>query len=169
MLFEDPGRRSTSVGVTVSPVRIASIEQFGDLAIVGQRLLEAEGKKVRPHTWLTALQRLNQQEWANFADSATRFGPPHSLHTCVDRVAGWLLPLLQESTLDVQLLSSGSRRGSAGATLYDYEYELNSTRGVKRIFNTVTITGEQLLMILCCMGLSILSSSMHIVCMDGRF
>lgn len=46
MLFEDPERRSTSVGVTVSPVRIASIEQFGDLATVGQRLLEAEGKKV---------------------------------------------------------------------------------------------------------------------------
>ncbi len=47
VLFEDPSRRSTSVGVTVSPVRIASIEQFGDLATVGQRLLEAEGKKVR--------------------------------------------------------------------------------------------------------------------------
>lgn len=46
MLFEDPERRSTSVGVTVSPVRVATIGQFGDLAAVGQRLLEAERKKV---------------------------------------------------------------------------------------------------------------------------
>jgi len=46
VLFEDPGRRSTSVGVTVSPVRVASIEQFGDLEAVGQRLLDAERKKV---------------------------------------------------------------------------------------------------------------------------
>jgi hypothetical protein len=47
VLFEDPGRRSTSVGVTVSPVRVASIEQFGDLEAVGKRLLDAERKKVR--------------------------------------------------------------------------------------------------------------------------
>jgi hypothetical protein len=47
VLFEDPARRSTSVGVTVSPVRVASIEQFGDLEAVGKRLLDAERKKVR--------------------------------------------------------------------------------------------------------------------------
>jgi len=46
VLFEDPERRSTSVGVTVSPVRVANIGQFGDLTAVGQRLLEAEQKKV---------------------------------------------------------------------------------------------------------------------------
>lgn len=46
MLFEDPDRRSTSVGVTVSPVRVPSIDRFGDLAAVGQRLLETERKKV---------------------------------------------------------------------------------------------------------------------------
>lgn len=34
-------------------------------------------------------------------------------------------------------------QGSNGAVLYDYEYELDSTRGKKRIFNTVTITGTQ--------------------------
>ncbi|KAF8072357.1 putative sugar phosphate/phosphate translocator [Scenedesmus sp. PABB004] len=94
VLFEDPGRRSTSVGVTVSPVRVASIEQFGGLDAVGQRLLGAERKK--------------------------------------------------ESTLGVELLSSGARRGSGGASLYDYEYSLASTRGAKRILNTVTITGSRL-------------------------
>jgi hypothetical protein len=33
-------------------------------------------------------------------------------------------------------------QGVNGAALYDYEYELDSTRGKKRIFNTVTITSE---------------------------
>ncbi|KAF6253045.1 PsbP-domain-containing protein [Scenedesmus sp. NREL 46B-D3] len=94
VLFEDPARRSTSVGVTVSPVRVASIEQFGGLEAVGKRLLDAERKK--------------------------------------------------ESTLDAQLLSYSSRTGDGGALLYDYEYSLDSTRGLKRILNTVTITGSKL-------------------------
>lgn len=49
---------------------------------------------------------------------------------------------MQESTLDAQLLSYSSRTGDGGALLYDYEYSLDSTRGLKRILNTVTITGE---------------------------
>ncbi len=71
--------------------------------------------------------------------------------------------LAQESTIDVKLVRSGSRTlqplasassssaasGSspteaAAAVLYDYEYELDSTRGLKRIVNTVTIYGGQL-------------------------
>lgn len=47
MLFEDPNRRSTSVGITVSPVRVVNIQQFGTLEDVGRKLLEAEKKKVR--------------------------------------------------------------------------------------------------------------------------
>jgi hypothetical protein len=46
VLFEDPERRSTSVGVTVNPVRVASIEQFGGLEAVGKRLIEVEAGKV---------------------------------------------------------------------------------------------------------------------------
>ena len=38
-LFRDPVKKSTNVGVTVYPVTIASLEQFGDLTAVGQRLL----------------------------------------------------------------------------------------------------------------------------------
>ncbi len=45
MLFEDPRRRSTNVGVTVSPVRIAALEQFGDVDAVAERLLGAERAK----------------------------------------------------------------------------------------------------------------------------
>ncbi|KAL6748977.1 PsbP-domain-containing protein [Haematococcus lacustris] len=91
VLFEDPARRSSSLGVTVSPVRVASIEEFGGLDSVGSALLEAERKK--------------------------------------------------ESTLGVSLLTSIERLspGSSGARLYEYEYELDSTRGRKRVINTVTI------------------------------
>ncbi|GIL79873.1 hypothetical protein Vretifemale_9042 [Volvox reticuliferus] len=94
VLFEDPLRRSTSVGVTVNPVKVASIQQFGTLGDIGDKLLQAEKKK--------------------------------------------------ESTLDVVLLASSQRVGTSGATLYEYEYELDSTRGRKRIFNTVTIFNARL-------------------------
>ena len=77
--------------MTVSPVRVASLDAFGSLEAVGARLLETEAKK--------------------------------------------------ESTLDVRMVSEAARRGAGGAALYDYEYELNSTRGRKRIVNTVSITG----------------------------
>ena len=40
-LFRDAVKKSTNVGVTVYPVTIASLEQFGDLTAVGQRLLGA--------------------------------------------------------------------------------------------------------------------------------
>ncbi|KXZ55621.1 hypothetical protein GPECTOR_2g1171 [Gonium pectorale] len=94
VLFEDPSRRSTSLGITVNPVKVASIEQFGGLQDVGDKLLDAERKK--------------------------------------------------ESTLGVTLLGSSSRTGATGATLYEYEYELDSTRGRKRILNTVTIFSSRL-------------------------
>ena len=46
VLFEDPEERSTSVGITIYPVRVASLEQFGRLEDVGERLLQAEMGKV---------------------------------------------------------------------------------------------------------------------------
>ncbi|GLC40552.1 hypothetical protein PLESTB_000046000 [Pleodorina starrii] len=94
VLFEDPSRRSTSVGVTVNPVKVPTIRQFGGLQEVGDKLLEAERRK--------------------------------------------------ESTLAVVLVGSSERVGASGATLYEYEYELDSTRGRKRILNTVTIFGSRL-------------------------
>lgn len=35
-------------------------------------------------------------------------------------------------------------RSIDGVSFYDYEYLIDSTRGKKRIFNTVTITGSKL-------------------------
>jgi len=45
-LFRDPARKSTTVGVTVYPVTIASLEQFGDLQTVGERLLATGGHMI---------------------------------------------------------------------------------------------------------------------------
>lgn len=45
----------------------------------------------------------------------------------------------------MQLLRQGARRGAAsGVTVYDYEYELDSTRGRKRILSTVAIVNRKL-------------------------
>lgn len=46
VLFVEPSGKAGDVGVTVSPVRIKSLEQFGDLKAVGDRLLAAESSKV---------------------------------------------------------------------------------------------------------------------------
>lgn len=47
VLFEDPQRPSTNIGVTVAPVRVASIAQFGTPDAVADKLLAAERAKVR--------------------------------------------------------------------------------------------------------------------------
>jgi hypothetical protein len=44
-LFRDPGAHVDNVGVTVLPVRVASLAEFGSLADAGRRLLAAERAK----------------------------------------------------------------------------------------------------------------------------
>jgi hypothetical protein len=46
LLIEDPSNRKNSIGVVVSPVRIDSLNEFGDAGSVGEKLLAAERKKV---------------------------------------------------------------------------------------------------------------------------
>ena len=46
VLFEDPVRKSSTLGVTVNPIRMDSLEAFGDLDAVASRLLQAEKAKV---------------------------------------------------------------------------------------------------------------------------
>lgn len=52
----------------------------------------------------------------------------------------------KESTLGVTLVRQYTKvsTGGSGALLYCYEYELDSTRGLKRILNTVTIYDSRL-------------------------
>ncbi|PSC73402.1 psbP domain-containing chloroplastic [Micractinium conductrix] len=94
-LFRDPAQKSTNVGVTVYPVTVSSLEAFGDLPTVGERLLGAEKEK--------------------------------------------------ESTLSAVMVEQRARTDPAGGfSIYDFEYELESTRGRKRILSTVTIAGRKL-------------------------
>ena len=46
VLFTDPAKKSTTVGVTVSPIRIAGLEQFGDVETVRTKLVNTEKAKV---------------------------------------------------------------------------------------------------------------------------
>lgn len=54
---------------------------------------------------------------------------------------------LQESTKDISLISESSRRGKSGTLIYDIEYELDSTRGRKRILSTVGIAQKKLFIV----------------------
>lgn len=51
---------------------------------------------------------------------------------------------MQESTISVDLLTSDSLTLASGDTAYSFEYDLNSTRGRKRILNLVTISKARL-------------------------
>ncbi|EIE21918.1 Mog1p/PsbP-like protein [Coccomyxa subellipsoidea C-169] len=61
VLFVEPASKAGDIGVTVSPVRIKSLEQFGDLTAVGDRLLAAERSK-------------ESTEYVNLLSSASRRG-----------------------------------------------------------------------------------------------
>jgi len=98
--FEDSSNHSTNLGVTLLPVMIKSLSEFGDLNKVGNKLMNTEKAK--------------------------------------------------ESTLGVYMVTQQQRqlRGKEGPLTYDFEYELNSTRGRKRIFSTVTVSsGGQLIIV----------------------
>jgi hypothetical protein len=98
--FEDSNNHSTNLGVTLLPVMITSLSQFGDLNKVGNKLMDTEKAK--------------------------------------------------ESTLGVDMITQQQRQleGKEGPLTYDFEYELNSTRGRKRIFSTVTVSsGGQLIIV----------------------
>lgn len=46
VLFTDPLKKSTTVGVTVNPIKIAGLEQFGDVETVRKKLVDTEKQKV---------------------------------------------------------------------------------------------------------------------------
>lgn len=46
VLFEEPNRGSNNVGVVVSPVRLASLGEFGSPQFVADKLIQAEKRKV---------------------------------------------------------------------------------------------------------------------------
>lgn len=52
--------------------------------------------------------------------------------------------MLQPSTNDVQLIKVNERQVHGGAPLYQLEYKLDSSRGVKRILSAVTVASRKL-------------------------
>lgn len=46
VFFEDPEIRGNNIGVTVNPVRIASLKAFGTVDDVTEKLIQAERDKV---------------------------------------------------------------------------------------------------------------------------
>lgn len=46
VLFADPLQKSTTVGVTVNPIKIAGLEQFGNVQTVRKKLVDTEKQKV---------------------------------------------------------------------------------------------------------------------------
>ena len=47
VLFTDPAKKSTTVGVTVTPIKIAGLEQFGSVSTVREKLINTEKQKVQ--------------------------------------------------------------------------------------------------------------------------
>ena len=95
LLTRDPDAKGNTLGVVVSPSRVGSLEAFGTLDDVGDKLVGAETKK--------------------------------------------------ESTISCELVSKNVRQGaSTGASIYDFEYRLDSTRGKKYVLSTVSISRNQL-------------------------
>jgi PsbP len=68
----------------------------------------------------------------------------HSFHASLALI---LLYVVQESTISVDLLMSESLTLASGDTAYTFEYDLNSTRGRKRILNLVTISKARLFIV----------------------
>ena len=81
-LFQDPAKKSTSVGVTVYPVMISRLEEFGSLESVGDKLL---GAGARPKAVCLARGASAQQQRAPSpapappADTASCLRPPPPL------------------------------------------------------------------------------------------
>ena len=45
-MFTDPDRKSSTLGVTVNPIKIAGLEQFGNVETVRKKLIDTEKQKV---------------------------------------------------------------------------------------------------------------------------
>lgn len=96
LLLRDPSMKYSQIGVTVSPVRIRSLGEFGTAHEIGEKLLNAEAAK--------------------------------------------------ESTYPggVTLVDETERVGKSGATFYEYEYRLVTTRGNKKVFSSVAVENNTL-------------------------
>jgi|TARA_B110000483_G_scaffold33697_1_gene40977 hypothetical protein len=61
-LFKNPSVKYASIGVTVTPVRIDSLKEFGSLEDIGAKLVEAESKKQTTVPGGTFMERQSERE-----------------------------------------------------------------------------------------------------------
>ncbi|KAL4519929.1 hypothetical protein Ndes2526B_g01515 [Nannochloris sp. 'desiccata'] len=94
VLFRDPIKKSSTLGMTVLPVMVPTLDTFGSLEVVAEKLVAAEKAK--------------------------------------------------ESTLSVKMLSQQQRETPLASAVYDFVYEVDSTRGRKQIVNCVAIVRSKL-------------------------
>lgn len=95
VLFKDPSRRGVNIGVTILPVRIDTVAEYGDLENVSDKIIQAEKAK--------------------------------------------------DGSLSAEMMSKDSLMlVESGVQAYDYEYEVGTTRGTKRIVSRVCIRNRKL-------------------------
>ena len=122
--------RPQLVSLSVS-IKIAGLEQFGDVEMVRKKLMNTEKQKVNISATSFALT------FYKFCHAMLQMAVFDIV--CHDSV--------QESTKDVSLVQESSRRGKSGTLIYDIEYELDSTRGRKRILSSVGIAQKKLFIV----------------------
>ena len=61
-LFKNPDVKYASIGVTVTPVRIDSLKEFGSLEDIGQKLVQAESQKQTTVPGGTFMERQSERE-----------------------------------------------------------------------------------------------------------
>ena len=155
-LFQDPQQRGNTAGVTVYPVTIATLAEFGGLAAVGEKLLAAGVRA----PWALG-KGLGKGRWAALGAGQRAASLGAALHAAASCLPGSLCPLRapadrplplnapaereKESTLSVRMVAQAEgAAGAGGPPLYAYEYELESTRGRKRILSSVAIARRRL-------------------------
>ena len=94
VLFKGTG---VNLGVTILPVRISHVEEYGTVDQVAEKIVQTERAK--------------------------------------------------DGTLRAEMINAGSVEIGNGTTAYDYDYEVQSTRGTKRIISRVCIRDKQLFVV----------------------
>ena len=125
MLFQDPEEKGTNLGVTVTPLKISSLDQFGAIEKAGQRILGVERAKVPT----ACLASISCRPACAPLDSS-RSSPLRSF-------------MVQESTKSIDMMRQEVRSAN-GTKFYDFDYVIDTTRGTKRVLSYVTIVNKKL-------------------------
>lgn len=97
VLFIDTERRGVNLGITILPVMISSVKDYGSVGEVAEKILQTEKAK--------------------------------------------------DGNISSTLIRSDSLELASGSLAYDYEYEIQTTRGTKRILSRVCIRNGELFVV----------------------